>query len=134
MNYPSLARDPQKPLYPRPLAAQYPPGSIFKLLQSLIGLQEGVITPESGFPCIKSMVGCHDHPSAGNLADGIKFSCNPYYYAVTKRIIQQGKNRNNFIDAEIGLNKWADYMHSFGLGSKFDTDITGLTSGLIPAK
>lgn len=132
MNYPALARDPQKPLYPRPLAAQYPPGSIFKLLQSLIGLQEGVITPESGFPCIKSMVGCHDHPSAGNLADGIKFSCNPYYYAITKRIIQQGKSKNNFIDAEIGLNKWADYMHSFGLGSKFDTDITGLTSGLIP--
>jgi penicillin-binding protein 2 len=132
MNYPALARDPQKPLYPRPLAAQYPPGSIFKLLQSLIGLQEGVITPESGFPCIKSMVGCHDHPSARNLADGIKFSCNPYYYAVTKRIIQQGKSKNNFIDAEIGLNRWADYMHSFGLGSKFDTDITGLTSGLIP--
>jgi penicillin-binding protein 2 len=132
MNYPKLARDTDKPLYPRPLAAQYPPGSIFKLLQSLIGLQEGVITPESGFPCIKSMVGCHDHPSAGNLADGIKFSCNPYYYAVTKRIIQQGKNKNNFIDAELGLNKWADYMHSFGLGYKFDTDITGLTSGLIP--
>lgn len=132
MNYPSLARDPQKPLYPRPLAAQYPPGSIFKLLQSLIGLQEGVINPESGFPCIKSMVGCHDHPSAGNLADGIKFSCNPYFYAVTKRIIQQGKSKNNFVDAEIGLNKWSDYMHSFGLGSRFDTDITGLTSGLIP--
>ena len=132
MNYPSLARDPQKPLYPRPLAAQYPPGSVFKLLQSLIGLQEGAITPESGFPCNKSLVGCHDHPSAGNLADGIKFSCNPYYYAVTKRIIQQGKSKNNFIDAEIGLNKWSDYMHSFGLGSKFDTDITGLTSGLIP--
>lgn len=132
MNYPNLARDPQKPLYPRPLAAQYPPGSIFKLLQSLIGLQEGVITPESGFPCNKSMVGCHDHPYANNLADGIKFSCNPYYYAVTKRIIQEGKSKNNFIDAEIGLNKWADYMHSFGLGYKFDTDITGLTSGLIP--
>ncbi len=131
-NYPSLARDPQKPLYPRPLAAQYPPGSIFKLLQSLIGLQEGVINSESGFPCIKSMVGCHDHPSAGNLADGIKFSCNPYFYAVTKRIIQQGKSKNNFVDAEMGLNKWADYMHSFGLGSRFDTDITGLTSGLIP--
>jgi len=131
-NYPSLAADLNKPLYPRPLAAQYPPGSIFKLLQSLIGLQEGVITPESGFPCNKSMVGCHDHSSAGNLADAIKFSCNPYYYAVTKKIIQQGKNKNNFIDAEIGLNKWADYMHSFGLGYKFDTDITGLTSGLIP--
>ena len=131
-NYPSLARDPQKPLYPRPLAAQYPPGSIFKLLQSLIALQEGVITPESGFPCNKSMVGCHNHPSAGNLADAIKFSCNPYYYAVTKRIIQQGKDRNNFADAEIGLNIWAKYMKSFGLGYKYETDITGLTSGSIP--
>ncbi len=131
-NYPSLARDPQKPLYPRPLAAQYSPGSIFKLLQSLIALQEGVITPESGFPCNKSMVGCHNHPSAGNLPDAIKFSCNPYYYAVTKRIIQQGKDRNNFVDAEIGLNLWAKYMKSFGLGYKYDTDITGLTSGSIP--
>ena len=132
MNYPKLVLDKDKPLYPRPLAAQYPPGSIFKLLQSLIGLQEGVINPESGFPCNKGMVGCHDHPYATNLADGIKFSCNPYYYAVTKKIIQQGKSKNNFIDAEIGLTRWADYMHSFGLGYKFDTDITGLTSGLIP--
>lgn len=131
-NYPKLAKDPSKPLYPRPLAAEYPPGSTFKLLNSLIGLQEGVITPESGFPCNKSMVGCHDHPSAGNLADAIKHSCNPYYYAVTRRIIQQGKKKNNFADAEIGLALWAKYMHSFGLGKKLETDITGLRSGLIP--
>ena len=131
-NYPKLALDKDKPLYPRPLAAQYPPGSIFKLLQSLIGLQEGVIDPEFGAPCNKSMVGCHNHPSAGNLADGIKFSCNPYFYAVTKRIIQEGRSKNNFIDAQLGLEKWAQYMHSFGLGYKFETDITGLTSGLIP--
>jgi penicillin-binding protein 2 len=131
-NYPKLLRDKDKPLYPRPLAAQYPPGSIFKLLQSIIALQEGVITPNSGFPCNKSMVGCHDHPSAQNLADAIKASCNPYYYAVTKKIIQQGKKTNNFEDAEIGLDLWAKYMKSFGLGFKFETDITGLTSGLIP--
>jgi penicillin-binding protein 2 len=78
------------------------------------------------------MVGCHNHPSAGNLSDGIKYSCNPYFYAVTKKIIQQGKSKNNFVDAEQGLILWAKYMKSFGLGYKFDTDITGLTSGLIP--
>lgn len=132
LNYPKLVTDPGKPLYPRPLAAEYPPGSTFKLLQALIGLQEGVITPSSGFPCTKSMVGCHNHPSAGNLADGIKHSCNPYFYYVTRRIIQEGKKRNMFADAEIGLNRWYEYMKSFGLGSKFDTDITGLRSGLIP--
>src|SRR3989338_3698592 len=85
-NYPTFVMDEGKPLYPRPLAAEYPPGSIFKLVQALIGLQEGVINETSGFPCNKSMVGCHNHPSAGNLPDGIKHSCNPYFYYVTRRI------------------------------------------------
>lgn len=131
-NYPALVKDPSKPLYPRPLAAEYPPGSTFKLLNSLIGLQEGVIGPEFGAVCDKSVVGCHNHPSATNLADAIKHSCNPYFYAVTRRIIQQGKKRSNFEDAEIGLNIWADYMHSFGLGKRLETDITGIRPGLIP--
>jgi penicillin-binding protein 2 len=131
-NYSQLLLDPSKPLYPRPLAAEYPPGSTFKLLNSLIGLQEGVITPESGFPCNKSVVGCHDHTSAGNLADAIKHSCNPYYYAVMRRIIQQNKKKSAFEDANVGLSLWTKYMHSFGLGKKLNTDITGLRSGLIP--
>jgi penicillin-binding protein 2 len=131
-NYPKLVQDPSMPLYPRPLAAEYPPGSSFKLLNSLIALQEGVITPEFGAPCNKSVVGCHDHASATNLADAIKHSCNPYYYAVTRRIIQQNKKRGVFADAEIGLEKWAQYMRSFGLGQKLPTDITGLRPGLIP--
>lgn len=131
-NYSKLVLDEGKPLYPRPLAAEYPPGSIFKLLQSLIGLQEGVITPNSGFPCTKSMVGCHNHPGAGNLPDGIKYSCNPYFYYVMRRIIQQGKKKSMFADAEIGLNNWYDYILSFGLGQEFETDVTGMRPGLIP--
>jgi penicillin-binding protein 2 len=131
-NYSKLVLDEGKPLYPRPLAAEYPPGSIFKLLQSLIGLQEGVITPQSGFPCTKSMVGCHNHPGAGNLPDGIKYSCNPYFYYVMRRIIQQGKKKSIFADAEIGLNNWYDYIQSFGLGQEFETDVTGMRPGLIP--
>jgi penicillin-binding protein 2 len=132
MNYPKLVTDPDKPLYPRPLAAEYPPGSIFKLLQSLIALQEGVITPETGFPCTKSLVGCHNHPMATDVSKAVQYSCNPYFYYTTKKIIQQGKKTNIFEDSEIGLNTWARYMHSFGLGKKFDTDITGLRPGSIP--
>jgi penicillin-binding protein 2 len=131
-NYPKLLRNTDKPLYPRPLASQYPPGSIFKLLQSLVALEEGVITKNSGFVCNKSLVGCHDHPSAQNLADAIKASCNPYFYSVTKKVIQQNKKSSVFEDSEIGLNLWAEYMKSFGLGFRFDTDINGLSPGLIP--
>lgn len=131
-NYPRLVTDADKPLYPRPLAAEYPPGSIFKLLQSLIGLQEGVITTESGFPCTKSMVGCHNHPPASDIRKAVQYSCNPYYYYTMRKIIQQGKKKGMFADAEVGLNHWAEYMQSFGLGHKFETDITGLRPGLIP--
>lgn len=131
-NYPALLNDEDKPLFPRPLASEYMPGSTFKLLQSLIGMQEGVITKDSGFPCNKSMVGCHNHPSAQNISQAVQMSCNPYYYAVVRRIIQQGKKPSSYEDAEIGLNIWAKYMHSFGLGERLETDITGLRSGVIP--
>lgn len=131
-NYPKLLNDEDKPLFPRPLASEYPPGSIFKLAQALIGMQEGVITKDSGFPCTKSLVGCHNHPSAQNVSQAIKMSCNPYFYYVTKRIIQQGKKKNNWEDAEIGLNTWAKYMKSFGFGVKLKTDIQGMRPGRIP--
>ena len=131
-NYPKLVTDPNKPLYPRPLAAEYPPGSIFKLLQALIGLQEGVLTPESGFPCTKSLVGCHNHPMASTVEKAVQYSCNPYFYYATKKIIQQGKEKSIFKDSEIGLGIWSKYMHSFGLGQKLETDISGIRPGLIP--
>ena len=131
-NYPALLADPGKPLFPRPLASEYMPGSTFKLLQSLIGLQEGVITEDSGFPCNKSVVGCHNHPSAQSVTQAVQMSCNPYFYAVTRKIIQQGKSKSDVRDAEIGLQKWSEYMHSFGLGERLDSDITGLRSGVIP--
>ncbi|MBI2257990.1 MAG: peptidoglycan glycosyltransferase [Flavobacteriia bacterium] len=131
-NYPKLINDPDKPLYPRPLAAEYPPGSSLKLVQALIGLQEGVITVKSGFPCNKAMVGCHNHPMATDIIKAVQYSCNPYFYYTVRRIIHKGRNKNFYRDAELGLNVWAEYMNSFGLGTKFETDIFGLRAGLIP--
>lgn len=132
LNYPKLATDKNMPLFPRPLQAEYPPGSIFKLVQSLIGLQEGVIDENSGFPCDKSVVGCHNHPMATNIQAAVQYSCNPYYYAVMRRVIQQNVKKNNFADAEIGLNKWYDYMLSFGLGKSLEADVSGQRPGVIP--
>lgn len=131
-NYPALVGDENKPLFPRPLASEYMPGSTFKLIQGLVGMQEGVIQHNSGFPCNKSVVGCHNHPSAQSVTQAVQMSCNPYFYAVVRRIIHQRKGKTLEEDAEIGLAKWADYMHSFGLGVRLETDITGLRSGVIP--
>jgi penicillin-binding protein 2 len=132
LNYPKLATDPNMPLFPRPLQAEYPPGSIFKLVQALIALQEGVITPESAFPCDKSVVGCHPGHNARNVAEGVQYSCNPYFYAVTRRIIQQKVKKGLYADAEYGLNKWFDYMQSFGLGKSLEADVSGQRPGVIP--
>ena len=113
LNYPKLVQDLDKPLFPRPLQAEYPPGSIFKLVQSLIALQEGVITESSGFSCNKSVVGCHNHPNASGVSQAVQYSCNPYFYAVVRKIIQQNKKRNNYQYAEIGLTICHLYMTSF---------------------
>lgn len=131
-NYMTLLNDPDKPLFPRPLAAEYPPGSIFKLINALIGMQEGVIDENASFPCNKSLVGCHGHPTATSVARGVQMSCNPYFYGVMRKIMHQGKKKNAFADAEQGLATWVKYMESFGLGYKMDVDVSGMRGGLIP--
>lgn len=131
-HYPKLVEDLNKPLFPRPLASEYMPGSTFKPIQALIGMQEGVVQHNTGFPCNKSVVGCHNHAYANSISEAVKHSCNPYFYALTRRVIQQGKHKSSFKDSEIGIDIWAKYMHSFGLGKKLKTDITGLRAGNIP--
>lgn len=131
-NYPKLLLDPYMPLFPRPTQAEYPPGSVFKLVQALIAMQEGVITANTGFPCTSSIVGCHGHAPASNVSSAVKVSCNPYFYYTTKKIIEQGKKKSIFEDAAEGLAIWEKYMNSFGLGVKLETDIYGIRPGLIP--
>lgn len=133
-NYPTLNNNLHLPLFARPLQAEYPPGSIFKLLQSLICLQEGKIRPNSSFSCNKSVVGCHDHPTATSVPKAIQYSCNPYFYAAVRKVIQPNKTENNAQDAAIGLDTWHGYMSSFGLGKKLnvDVDFSAQRGGLIP--
>lgn len=131
-NYSMLEKDTLLPLYNRAASATYPPGSTFKLIMALVAMQEGVITPESGFPCNKNLVGCHDHPMAQSVSDAVKMSCNPYFYAITKRIIHQGKSPNGFKDAAIGQDIWHDYVASFGIGQDLHVDFPGLNHGFVP--
>ena len=131
-NYPILSKDSLNPLFNRATMAQYPPGSIFKTIQALIAMQEGVITENTGFSCLKNLVGCHNHPSATDVASSIKMSCNPYYFQVFKKIIQQNKAKSIYKDSEIGLAEWSKRVKKFGFGGTLQTDIPGVKNGLVP--
>ncbi|MBI2279710.1 MAG: penicillin-binding protein 2 [Bacteroidetes bacterium] len=131
-NYPVLSNDELKPLFNRALMASYPPGSTFKTVQALIALQDGVINEQTGFPCIKSNVGCHNHPTATDVVSSIKMSCNPYYFSVFRKILLQNKSTSLFKDSEIGLAQWSKQVKKFGLGVRLETDLPSIQKGFIP--
>ncbi|SFU02684.1 penicillin-binding protein 2 [Algoriphagus locisalis] len=132
-NYTELNKLETKPLFNRPIMATYPPGSIFKIVQSLIGLQEGILTPETTFACNKSLVACHNHPSPVNLFGAIRNSCNPYYHQAFRQIINQEVSSNTYKDTEIGLDEWRDHVLKFGLGGQLGVDMPNEKIGDVPS-
>ena len=112
----------------------YPPGSTFKLVQGLIGLQEGTLTPENAYPCHngynwgKVHMGCHAHASPLDLRNAVAQSCNAYFCYVFRNIIENRK----FSNVKEGLDHWVDYVHSFGFGRKLDSDFLDEQKGLVP--
>ncbi|MFC2097286.1 penicillin-binding transpeptidase domain-containing protein [Bacteroidota bacterium] len=131
-NFEKLANDTLDPLFNRAIMSRYSPGSIFKIVQGLIGLQLGVISENTGFPCNKLLMGCHDHPYASDLGKAIQYSCNPYFYEVYKRIIQQGLDNSIFRDSELGIKIWHEHVCSFGFGNILNIDLPQENSGNIP--
>ncbi len=121
-----------KPLYDRGLQAMYPPGSPFKILNALIGLQEGVVTTEDRFSCNHGYsyggrkMGCHGHPSPLAMNGGIYNSCNAYFANVYRRIIDK------FKDPAIGMDIWSNHVKSFGLGNYLNNDLSVGQPGKIP--
>ncbi|WP_018343287.1 peptidoglycan D,D-transpeptidase FtsI family protein [Cytophaga aurantiaca] len=132
-NYHELEKDPYKPLFNRPLMAMYPPGSIFKLAQAAVALQEGAITDKTRFPCDKSLVNCHQHPSPQDLRGAIQWSCNPYFYMVFKKMISRDLVQNKFKDTEINYDEWRRNMLTMGFGQKMLVDLPSSKSGNIPS-
>ncbi|WP_194774900.1 penicillin-binding protein 2 [Pararhodonellum marinum] len=133
-NFGLLNNDPDLPLFNRPIMATYPPGSIFKVVQSLVGLQEGILTPNTTFSCNRSLVKCHNHPNPVNLFGAIKYSCNPYYHQAYRSILNQNLSTNTYKDTELGLTKWRDAVMKFGLGGPLGVDMNNEKGGSIPSK
>lgn len=131
-NYAQLLNDPQKPLFDRALMAEYPPGSIFKLPQGLIAMQHGVVNENTSIPCDKSLIGCHNHPDARTMREAVKMSCNPYFLGVFRRMIEQKKDKNRFVDSRIGLDLWNQDIYSFGFGTRLQIDLPNCRKGMVP--
>jgi penicillin-binding protein 2 len=131
-NFRLISNDTLKPLFNRPLMAQYRPGSIFKIAQAMTALQEKVITPETRIRCDKSLIGCHAGHDNQDLRGAIANSCNPYFLGVLRKMLNKGVSNSPFEDTRIGLAEWNKHINSFGFGSNLGIDLPNEKGGLIP--
>ncbi len=132
-NFRRLEADTLKPLFNRALMALYPPGSTFKIVNALIGLQEGVVRPETRYSCdgayrVGRGVGCHEHPSPLNLIGSVQASCNTYYCHVFRNIIDNKK----YGSVENGFSAWKSHVESFGFGHRLNIDQPNELQGNVP--
>ncbi len=135
MNHKELSKDKRKPLMNRAIMGTYPPGSTFKTSQALTFLEEGIITPETSFPCSGGFVfnrfrlGCHAHSSPIPLKPAIATSCNAYFCWGLHRMFGSGRYPGGKKEA---MNRWRDYMVSMGFGYRLGVDLPGEARGMIP--
>ena len=135
-NYSKMLLDVSTPLYNRAIKGQYPAGSTYKPLGALIGLDEGVITPASGYPCRGAYYECTRPVKctekwaghAANLRLAIAWSCNSFFSSCIRKTIDNPKYHN----PRIGLTKWKEYCNAFGYGHRLGVDIPNENGGNIP--
>ncbi|HCM60837.1 MAG TPA: penicillin-binding protein 2 [Bacteroidales bacterium] len=134
-NFSMLQADTVKPLFDRALMASYPPGSTFKIMNGLIGLQEGVIRPTSLFSCSNGYhvgsltVGCHSHRSPLDLPEAVAQSCNAWFCNAFRNILENP----DYSSVHDAYDKWREYLVAFGFGNKLGIDLPNELSGFIPA-
>jgi len=131
-NFGLLSIDTLKPLFNRATMAQYPPGSTFKTVTTLIGLQEGVLNINTAYACRgvgTTPIPCsHNHRSPLRLPEAIEQSCNPYFWQVFKSILEQDK----FSTIQESYSHWRDYVISFGVAQTLPGGIPDQAKGVLP--
>lgn len=107
----------------RLISDSYEPGSTFKILTAAAALDSGVTTPEDGFYCSGKIkvdgdtIKCWGSPhKAETMAQALKNSCNPVFVELALRM---------------GAQRFYQYLHAFGLGSKTNIDLQGEESGIL---
>lgn len=116
-DYSEVVKDSRQPHFNRATGGQYAPGSTFKVLTAIAGLEEGIISTDTYIECTGefyyggSVFHCNNHntPVGLNVVEAIKYSCNTFFYTVGKEL------------TGTRLEKWCD---RFGLGK-----VTGIEIG-----
>ncbi|MDE5578873.1 MAG: penicillin-binding protein 2 [Alistipes sp.] len=133
-NYMRMLRNKRRPLFNRAVKAKYPPGSTFKIVQGLIGLQEGVLRPSDlhvcnmGYQAGRQRMACHSHSSPLDLRFAVATSCNAYFCYVFRDILDNPR----YDGPREGFEVWKKYVHSFGFGRKLGSDFLDEGSGYVP--
>ncbi len=121
----ALSADKKLPMLNRAIQSQYPPGSTFKIIMAVAGLQEGAIDDSTTVDCRGGIslgrwhFGCWQRKGHGvtNLHKALVQSCDVFFYEVGKRL---------------GIDKIYDYATRFGLGRQTGITIGREKKGLIP--
>ncbi|TVQ02548.1 MAG: penicillin-binding protein 2 [Balneolaceae bacterium] len=121
-----LNTNPSRPLFNRAISARQPPGSTFKPFMGIIGLQMGLITPQTqvynpGFYFRGRRYGDLADPGNYNLDRAIAKSSNTYFFWMMDRIASRGQ-----------LNTWSSLIQDFGMGPLNYIDLPFERSGIIP--
>jgi penicillin-binding protein 2 len=131
-NFDLLNKDPVKPLLNRAIAGTYPPGSTFKMANDLIGLQEGVLTPNTRFSCQgpgSSPIRCtHNHQSPLDVYTAIQQSCNPFHWQVFRALL----NDQDYNSVKERYNVWRNHLLSMGFGKSLESDLPYEVKGILP--
>jgi penicillin-binding protein 2 len=122
----AISNDPQKPLQNKFLQGIYSPGSVFKIIMALAGLQEKVISPATVVHCSGSqnfygrMFHCWNLNGHGdmNIFSALQNSCNIFFYNLGKRL---------------DIDTIARYARMMGLGNESGIDMTNENTGLVPS-
>jgi penicillin-binding protein 2 len=118
-----LITDPSHPLMNKAIQAQLAPGSTFKILMSVAGLQEGIaqdlkVNCAGGWGPYGFFHHCDEHHGAVNIYNAIPYSCDTYYYQLGDKL---------------GIDRIAKYATEFGYGQKTGIDLPGEQAGLMPS-
>ena len=136
-NYAKELNNPRMPLWNRAVKSRYPPGSTFKIVTGLIGMQEGVLRPHYTYTCDLGYhhggehIACHDHTSPLDMNFAIATSCNAYFCYVFRNILE---NKRKYNISKDGFESWREYVESFGFGRKLDSDFLGEGAGYVPTR